>query len=108
MSLPGLEPGASGLGGSRSIQLSYRDIYDFLACGDNFASRYMARRKARKVNPEETRKYCRASPKPSDIIAENIEISRFSDTNERGMGVKRGVQFFNYCRVIIHKQIFKW
>ena len=29
MSLPGLEPGASGLGGSRSIQLSYRDVYDF-------------------------------------------------------------------------------
>ena len=27
--LPGLEPGASGLGGSRSIQLSYRDVYDF-------------------------------------------------------------------------------
>ena len=26
--LPGLEPGASGLGGSRSIQLSYRDIYE--------------------------------------------------------------------------------
>ena len=29
VSPPGLEPGASGLGGSRSIQLSYGDIYGF-------------------------------------------------------------------------------
>ena len=29
VSPPGLEPGASGLGGSRSIQLSYGDLYRF-------------------------------------------------------------------------------
>ena len=30
--LPGLEPGASGLGGSRSIQLSYRRIWFSARC----------------------------------------------------------------------------
>ena len=29
VSPPGFEPGASGLGGSRSILLSYGDVYDF-------------------------------------------------------------------------------
>lgn len=42
VSLPGLEPGASGLGGSRSIQLSYRDIYNFARVSNTFGSEAIA------------------------------------------------------------------
>ena len=34
--LPGLEPGASGLGGSRSIQLSYWDVFNFFVSLRNY------------------------------------------------------------------------
>ncbi|MCI6948907.1 MAG: hypothetical protein PUF24_03135 [Oribacterium sp.] len=62
----------------------------------------MATRRAKEVNPEETREYYQDSYKPSDIITENAEISRFSGTIKRRKGVKRGKQFLNCCRAIAH------
>ena len=79
-----------------------RRIRLFLACSDVFASRCMATRIAKEVNPEETREYYQDSYKPSDIITENAEISRFSGTIKRRKGVKRGKQFLNCCRAIAH------
>ena len=58
----------------------------------------MATRRAKEVNPEETREYYQDSYKPSDIITENAEISRLSGTIKRRKGVKRGKQFLNCCR----------
>ena len=75
VSPPGFEPGASGLGGSRSILLSYGDRCEIFLGITGFL------------------RFAPDSYKPGNIVAENTKISRFSGTEKRRKGAKCGKQF---------------